>query len=42
VLAPTQLVEDLLGVRVREVVALAEPCGDVEQDLPVTAASPAA
>ncbi len=30
-----QLLEDLLGVRVREVLALAEPARDVEQDLPV-------
>ena len=34
---PAELVEDLFGVRVREVLALAQPFGDVEQDLPVTA-----
>jgi hypothetical protein len=37
---PAQLVEDLLGVLVLEVLALAEPFGDVEKDLPVEPASP--
>ncbi len=34
---PAELVEDLFGVGVGEVLALAEAFGDVEQDLPVQA-----
>ncbi|MEI2654132.1 MAG: hypothetical protein V9G12_18645 [Microthrixaceae bacterium] len=34
---PAELVEDLVGVLVLEVLALAEPLGDLQQDLPVQA-----